>query len=152
MVQKVSQTCLTKCQIKWKSIRKTTGELFFLIINEHMLTVLLHSDHHDVHFAHMTEIYVATTNYDSTASTGLHWLVSSGVLWSVCWIAYLALSCHFNSLVQNQIWQPKFWLPKFITFQHRLPKLVDKISSQFQHLVNTGLYVGSLVKWLDQLK
>ena len=42
----------------------------------------------------------------------------------------------------------KFWLPELVTFRHRLPKLVDKISSQFQHLVNTGLDVGSLVKWL----
>ena len=33
-------------------------------------------------------------------------------------------------------------------FMHRLPKLVANISSQFHHLVNTGLAVGSLVKWL----
>ena len=31
---------------------------------------------------------------------------------------------------------------------HRLPKLVANISSQFHHLVNTGLAVGSLVEWL----
>ena len=30
----------------------------------------------------------------------------------------------------------------------RLPKLVAKISSKFQHLVNTGLDVGSGIKWL----
>ena len=30
----------------------------------------------------------------------------------------------------------------------RLPKLVATISFSFQHLVNTGLDVGSLLKWL----
>ena len=29
-----------------------------------------------------------------------------------------------------------------------LPKLVANVSSQFHHLVNIGLTVGSLVKWL----
>ena len=54
------------------------------------------------------------------------------------------------SLVHNQIWYPKFWLPKLVTSGHRLTKLVANISSQFCHLVNsnTGLAVGSLVKWL----
>ena len=58
-------------------------------------------------------------------------------------------SCHgVSSLVQNQIWWPKSWLPTLVTFGHRLPKLVANISSDFHHLVNTGLTVGSLVKWL----
>ena len=30
----------------------------------------------------------------------------------------------------------------------KLPKVVAKINSKFQHLVNTGLDVGSLIKWL----
>ena len=34
-------------------------------------------------------------------------------------------------------------------FVHGLPKLLANISSQFYHLVNTGLAVGSLVKWLS---
>ena len=38
----------------------------------------------------------------------------------------------------------KFWL----AFGHRLPKLVANISSQFHHLVNLGLTVGCLDKWL----
>ena len=38
--------------------------------------------------------------------------------------------------------------PNLVTVWHRLPKLVVRISSQFQHLVNTGLEVGSLVKRL----
>ena len=42
----------------------------------------------------------------------------------------------------------KFWLPKLVTLGHSLPKLVANISSQFHRLVNTGLAVGSLVKWL----
>ena len=54
----------------------------------------------------------------------------------------------FNSLVQNQICEPNFWLPKLVTSRHRLPKLVAKISSQFHRLVNTGLAIGSLVKQL----
>ena len=33
-------------------------------------------------------------------------------------------------------------------FVHRLPNLVANTSSHFHHLVNTGLAVGSLVKWL----
>ena len=37
---------------------------------------------------------------------------------------------------------------KLVTFGHRLQKLVANISSQFYHLVNTGLAVGYLVKWL----
>ena len=53
-----------------------------------------------------------------------------------------------NSLVQNQIWKPKFWLPTLVTSGHRLPKLVANISSHFHHWVNTGLAVGSRVKWL----
>ena len=32
---------------------------------------------------------------------------------------------------------------------HGLPKLVANISSQFQHLVNTVLAAGSLVKWIS---
>ena len=35
-----------------------------------------------------------------------------------------------------------------VTFGHMLPKLVANISSDFHHLVNTELAVGSLVKWL----
>ena len=42
--------------------------------------------------------------------------------------------------VGYQIW----WL-----FVHQFSKLVANISSQFHHLVNTGLTVGSLVKWLS---
>ena len=42
----------------------------------------------------------------------------------------------------------KFWLATLVTFGHRLQKLVAKISSDLHHLVNTGLAVGSLVKWL----
>ena len=48
----------------------------------------------------------------------------------------------FKFGIQNFGSQP--WWP----FVHRLPKLVANISSQFHHLVNTGLAVGSLVKWL----
>ena len=44
-----------------------------------------------------------------------------------------------NSLVQNQT---------LVTVWRRLPKLVANISSEFHHLVNTELAVGSLVKWL----
>ena len=42
----------------------------------------------------------------------------------------------------------KIWLPTLVTFGHRLPKLVANISSDFHHLVNTGLAVGSFAKWL----
>ena len=42
----------------------------------------------------------------------------------------------------------KFWLQKLVTSGHRLPKLVANINSDFHHLVNTGLVVDSLVKWL----
>ena len=37
----------------------------------------------------------------------------------------------------------RIWLPTLVA-----PKLVANISSKFHHLVNTGLAVGSLVKWL----
>ena len=43
---------------------------------------------------------------------------------------------------------PKILATKFGGRLCRLPKLVAKISSKFQHLVNTGLDVGSLIKWL----
>ena len=49
---------------------------------------------HDVHFPHMTETYLALTNHDSATATGRHWLISSGVLWSIYSVAYLALSRH----------------------------------------------------------
>ena len=40
------------------------------------------------------------------------------------------------------------WPPNLVTICAWLPKLVTNVSSQFQHLVNTGLAVGFLVKWL----
>ena len=49
-----------------------------------------------------------------------------------------------NSLVQSQIW----WPPNLVTICAWLPKLVANVSYQFQHLVNTRLGVGFLVKWL----
>ena len=42
----------------------------------------------------------------------------------------------------------KIWQPNLVTICAWLPKLVAKVSSQFQHLVNTGLDVGFLVKWV----
>ena len=48
-----------------------------------------------------------------------------------------------SSVVQKQI-----WLPTLVTICNGLPKLVAKISSHIDHMVNTGLAVGSLVKWL----
>ena len=42
----------------------------------------------------------------------------------------------------------KIWLPTLVTICNGLPKLVAKIISHIHHLVNTGLHVGSLVKWL----
>ena len=42
----------------------------------------------------------------------------------------------------------KIWLPTLVTICNGLPKLVANISSHNDHLVNTGLAVGSLVKWL----
>ena len=60
-----------------------------------------------------------------------------------------SLTGSLTSLEQNQIWSPKFWLPTLVTIWLGLPKLVANISSQFHHLVNTGLAVGSLVKWLQ---
>ena len=48
-----------------------------------------------------------------------------------------------NSLVQNQIWPPNL-----VTICAWLPKLVVTVSSEFHNLVNTGLVVGSLARWL----
>ena len=42
----------------------------------------------------------------------------------------------------------KTWPPTLVTICNGLPKLVANISSHNDHLVNTGLDVGSLVKWL----
>ena len=42
----------------------------------------------------------------------------------------------------------KIWPPALVTICVWLPKLVANVSSQFHHLVNTGLAVGSLIKWL----
>ena len=42
----------------------------------------------------------------------------------------------------------KIWPPNLVTICAWLPKLVASVSSQFQHLVNTGLAVGFHVKWL----
>ena len=64
------------------------------------------------------------------------------------------LSCPVPSVrpsskhIYNWLKWLRLLLPKLVTFGHRLPKLVDNISSQIHHLVNTGLAVGSLVKWL----
>ena len=51
---------------------------------------------------------------------------------------------------ESSVWyKTKFLATKFGGRLCRLPKLVAKISSKFQHLVNTGLDVGSLIKWLS---
>ena len=42
----------------------------------------------------------------------------------------------------------KIWPPNLVTICAWLPKLVANINSQFQHLVNMGLDLGILVKWL----
>ena len=42
----------------------------------------------------------------------------------------------------------KIWQPNLVTICAWLPKLVANVSSNFQHLVNTGLAVGSFFKWL----
>ena len=42
----------------------------------------------------------------------------------------------------------KIWPPNLVAICAWLPKLVANISSQFHRLVNTGLTVGSLGKWL----
>ena len=42
----------------------------------------------------------------------------------------------------------KIWQPNLVTICAWLPKLVANISSNFHHLVNTGLAVGSFFKWL----
>ena len=42
----------------------------------------------------------------------------------------------------------KIWLPTLVTICKGLPKLVANISFHIHHFVNTGLAVGSLVKWL----
>ena len=42
----------------------------------------------------------------------------------------------------------KIWPPNWVTICTWLPKLVANVSSNFHHLVNTGLAVGSFFKWL----
>ena len=42
----------------------------------------------------------------------------------------------------------KIWPPNLVTICAWLPNLVDNISSSFHHLVNTGLAIGSLARWL----
>ena len=56
------------------------------------------------------------------------------------------LVLHQSGIKPNLI--AKIWLPTLVTICNGLPKLVDKISSHIDRLVNTGLDVGSLVKWL----
>ena len=51
------------------------------------------------------------------------------------YITILLISVWYN-------WKPNFRYPKFVTFGHKLPKMVDNISSQIHHLVNTVLDVG----------
>ena len=41
----------------------------------------------------------------------------------------------------------KIWPPNLVTICAWLPNLVANVSSQFYHLVNTGLPVGSLARW-----
>ena len=42
----------------------------------------------------------------------------------------------------------KIWPPNLITICAWLPKLVVSVSTKLHHLVNTGLTVGSLARWL----
>ena len=42
----------------------------------------------------------------------------------------------------------KIWPPNLVTICAWLPKLVANVSSNFHHLVNAGLAVGSFFKWL----
>ena len=58
---------------------------------------------------------------------------------------YLKKMNKWNVVLMNSL---VHWLPTLVTFGHRLQKLVANIISDFHHLVNTGLAVGSLVKWL----
>ena len=72
-------------------------------------------------------------------------LLFRAILCAMGRLLYIYIECY--SIKQSGT-KPNFWLPTLVTFGQRLPKLVAKISSDFHHLVNTGLAVGSLVKWL----
>ena len=63
----------------------------------------------------------------------------------------LCLSCT-NPSIWSVRYKTKFgsqnWLPNLVTICAWLPKLVANVSSNFHHLVNTGLAVGSFFKLL----
>ena len=80
-------------------------------------------------------------------------------------LVYIQAYCgHFQACVKNYPCGSNFWPPisvwhktefgsqnlatNFGNHLYGLPKLIANISSKFHHLVNTGLAVGSLVKWL----
>ena len=59
----------------------------------------------------------------------------------------LPKSNHYQSGTKPNL-VAKIWPPNFVTICAWLPKLVANVSSNFHHLVNTGLAVGSFFKWL----
>ena len=72
-------------------------------------------------------------------------------------IHYPRYTCHFSSqmifsemafILSTLYFHQSGTKPNLITICAWLQKLVATVSSQFQHLINTGFNVGFLVKWL----
>ena len=63
-----------------------------------------------------------------------------------------AYSCQHLKLIDQSGTEPnlvaKLWPPNLVTICAWLPKFVANVSSNFHHLVNTGIVVGSFFKWL----
>ena len=66
---------------------------------------------------------------------------------SELYIAPQWYSHHYQSGIKPNL-VAKIWPPNLVTICAWLPKLVADVSSNFHHLVNTGLAIGSFFKWL----
>ena len=83
-----------------------------------------------------------------TQDKSLKYMSQVTEVWLFCYLVLLWTNqSGIKPNLVAKIWLPI--LPTLVTICNGLPKLVANISSHTAHLVNTGLAVGSLVKWLQ---
>ena len=134
------QFSLTKC---WNSLTLGRPENTQIkLISAH---IVVRRGHYLNHWGRVTHICISNltiTGSDNGLSPGRR----QAIIWTNAGILLTGNKLQQSGTKPNLV--AKIWLPTLVTICNRLPKLVANISSHIPHLVNTGLTVGSLVKWL----
>ena len=89
------------------------------------------------------ELLYSVRNFGS--EEGRFWSISSKIR-KLVEVFFYQFMYEQSGTKQNLV--AKIWPPNLVTICAWLPKLVANVSSNFHHLVNTGLAVGSFFKWL----